>query len=344
MREPAFWHRPASWKSHLLRPLGALYGAVARRRLRREGLDAGIPVFCVGNYHVGGAGKTPTVLALAALLRDLGELPVVLSRGYGGKLRGPVKVDPARHLADDVGDEPLMMASTLPVVIARDRANGVALAKSQGASVILMDDGFQNPAIVKDAALIVIDARRGLGNGQVFPAGPLRAPLLPQLAMTDALIVIGEGNAAADVAAAVAAQGKPVLTARIKPDAGSLAALKGKRVLAFAGIGDPDRFFTTLRSNGIDVARQRAFADHHEFLQSEIDDLLAQARRDALIPVTTEKDLARLRGKNGMSAGTESFVPFVVTLAFDDVAALRRFLTDRLFKARGKAFRTERAF
>src|ERR1700709_765665 len=184
MREPGFWHGPSSWKSHLLRPLGTLYGAIAANRLKRRGLDAGIPVLCVGNYHVGGAGKTPTVLALAKLLRELGETPVVLSRGYGGKLRGPVRVDPLRHAASDVGDEPLMMASTLPVVVARKRADGVPLARSQGATVILMDDGFQNPAVAKDASLIVIDGNRGLGNGQVFPAGPLRAPLKPQLART----------------------------------------------------------------------------------------------------------------------------------------------------------------
>src|SRR5882757_9219779 len=172
MREPGFWHGPSSWKSHLLRPLGALYGAVAANRLRRRGLDAGIPVLCVGNYHVGGAGKTPTVLALAKLLRELGEMPVVLSRGYGGRLRGPIRADPDRHAAADIGDEPLMMARTVPVVVARDRIEGIALARSQGASVILMDDGFQNPAISKDASLIVIDGDRGLGNGLVFPAGP----------------------------------------------------------------------------------------------------------------------------------------------------------------------------
>src|SRR4051812_13626205 len=172
MREPGFWHGPASLNAHLLKPLAALYGAVAARRLQRRGLNAGIPVLCVGNYHVGGAGKTPTVLALAKLLRELGETPVVLSRGYGGKLRGPVRVDPVRHAAADVGDEPLMMASTLPVVVARKRAEGVPLAKSLGATVILMDDGFQNPSVTKDASLIVIDGHRGLGNGQVLPAGP----------------------------------------------------------------------------------------------------------------------------------------------------------------------------
>src|SRR5712664_2219376 len=196
MHEPAFWYRPSSWISRLLMPLGALYGAVAGRRLQRRGFDAGIPVLCVGNYHVGGAGKTPMVLALAKMLRDLGETPVVLSRGYGGRLRGPIKVDPERHVAADVGDEPLMMARTVPVVVARDRIGGVALARSQGASVILMDDGFQNPAIAKDASLIVIDGERGLGNACVFPAGPLRAPLPAQFERTDALIVIGDGSAA----------------------------------------------------------------------------------------------------------------------------------------------------
>ncbi len=339
MREPAFWHRPSSWKSHLLRPLGALYGAVAAKRLAREGLDAGIPVFCVGNYHVGGAGKTPTVKALANLLRDLGEWPVVLSRGYGGKLHGPVKIDPARHAASDVGDEPLMLADTLPVVIARDRAEGVALAKAQGASVILMDDGFQNPAIVKDASLIVIDSRRGLGNGYVFPAGPLRAPLWPQLARTDALIVVGDGDAANAVAAELAAQGKPVLSAHLKPDEASVAALRGKRVLAFAGIGDPARFFDTLRRSGIEVAGERAFADHHAFATSEIEGLIAEAKRDALTLVTTEKDLARLRIKGELPPSAQLIAPFAVTLAFDDATSLRKFVSERLFKARDKKFR-----
>src|SRR6267154_5478363 len=212
MREPGFWHGPSSLKSHLLKPLGALYGAIAAKRLQRDGLDAGIPVLCVGNYHVGGAGKTPTVLALAKILRELGETPVVLSRGYGGQLRGPIKVDLERHTAIDVGDEPLMLARTIPVVVARDRIEGVALARSQGASVILMDDGFQNPAITKDASLIVIDSDRGLSNGRVLPAGPLRAPLPPQLDRTDALVVVGDGAAADSVAAATAARGKPVLS------------------------------------------------------------------------------------------------------------------------------------
>ena len=166
------------------------------------------------------------------------------------------------------------------MVVARDRVDGVALAQSQGASVILMDDGFQNPAIAKDASLIVIDSDRGLGNGKVFPAGPLRAPLKPQLARTDALVVIGDGAAADDVAAEIAAQGKPVLRAHLKPDEASVAALRGKRVLAFAGIGDPARFFRSCAPAASRSSRQRAFADHHPFSKREIEgsDRRGQAR------------------------------------------------------------------
>ena len=339
MHEPAFWYRPSSWISRLLMPLGALYGLVAGQRLQRQGFDAGIPVLCVGNYHVGGAGKTPMVLALTKMLRDLGETPVVLSRGYGGRLRGPIKVDPERHAAADVGDEPLMLARTVSVVVARDRIGGVALARSQGASVILMDDGFQNPAIAKDASLIVIDSDRGLGNGRVFPAGPLRAPLPPQLERTDALIVVGDGAAAKTVAAAIAARGKPVLSAHLRADDASLALLRGKRVLAFAGIGDPIRFFRTLRANGIEVVRERAFADHHPFSKSEIETLITEAKRDALTLVTTEKDLARLRSGEGVPCWAKDIVPFAVTLEFDGAAQLRKFVSEQLFKAREKKYR-----
>jgi tetraacyldisaccharide 4'-kinase len=339
MREPAFWYRPPSWISRLLMPIGALYGLVAGQRLQRQGFDAGIPVLCVGNYHVGGAGKTPAVLALARVLRDLGETPVVLSRGYGGRLQGPIQVDPARHIADDVGDEPLMMAGSVAVVVARDRIAGVALARSQRASVILMDDGFQNPAITKDASLIVIDASRGLGNGCVFPAGPLRAPLRPQLDRTDALIVIGDGSAAREVAAAIAARDRPVLSAYLKPDDASVASLGGKRVLAFAGIGDPLRFFRTLGASGIEVAAKRAFADHHPYSKSEIEQLTAEAKRCALTLVTTEKDMARLRGGEGVPSWARDIVPFAVTLAFEDAAQLRKFVSGCLFKARDKRFR-----
>jgi tetraacyldisaccharide 4'-kinase len=201
-----------------------------------------------------------------------------------------------------------------------------------------MDDGFQNPALVKDATLIVIDGARGIGNGLVFPAGPLRAPLAAQLARTDALVVIGTGTAGQSVAAAVAAAGKLVLAAHLEPDTAAVARLRGKRVLAFAGIGDPARFFRTLQASGIEVAQQQAFADHHRFSVHEIAALITDAKREGLIVVTTEKDLVRLRDDAELSALAREIVPFPVTLQFEDAVGLRAFLADRLFKARQKGF------
>jgi tetraacyldisaccharide 4'-kinase len=334
MREPAFWNKPSSLFSRLLAPAGTLYGVVAARRMAQPGIQAGVPVICVGNYHVGGAGKTPTVIALADVLRSLGEMPVVLSRGYGGRLHGPVRVDPQKHMAADIGDEPLMMAQTIPVIVSRQRAEGIAPARALGASVILLDDGFQNPALVKDISLIVIDGARGLGNERVFPAGPLRAPLLPQLVRTDALLIVGDGTAADKVAASIDARGGLVLRARLIPDDAFVAMLRGRRVYAFAGIGDPARFFRGLRACGIDVAAERAFDDHHPFSQRDIAELQTIAERDDLTLVTTEKDLARLRNSESLGAFARAVVPFAVTLVFDDEPKLRSFLMERIGCAR----------
>lgn len=332
MREPAFWHRPRGLMSSLLAPVAAIYGAISGARMRRTGASAGIPVFCVGNYHVGGAGKTPTVLALADLLRSAGETPVVLSRGYGGQLPGPVEVDSARHTARDVGDEPLMIAAHVPVVIARDRIAGAQLAKTRGASVIVMDDGFQNPSLRKDTSIIVIDSERGLGNGCVFPAGPLRAPLDPQIERTDALIVVGDGSAANNVALRAQARGGLVLRARIVPDAASLAALRSRRVLAFAGIGDPERFFAMLRAKGVDVAATQAFPDHHPFTASDIARLASRANSQGLLLVTTEKDHARFRGM----ANLPLLATLGIGLEFERHDELLRFVSARIARARGK--------
>lgn len=330
MREPAFWHRPPSWMSRLLSPLGALYGALAARRMMREGAVAALPVVCVGNYHLGGAGKTPTVLALVNILREMGERPMVVSRGYGGTMTGPLAVDPARHAAAEVGDEPLMMAARVPVIVSRDRVAGAALAHAQGASVVLLDDGFQNPALAKDVTLIVIDAARGIGNACVFPAGPLRAPLAPQIARTDALVVIGEGHGADGVVAAMAARHRPVLRAHFKPDDAALSRLRGRRVLAFAGIGDPPRFFATLRAGGVEVAQTRAFADHHRFSPGEIAGLAADARADSLLLVTTEKDMARIRSDSRLATHADVIATLPVELIFDDTTSLRTLFAQRL--------------
>jgi tetraacyldisaccharide 4'-kinase len=229
-----------------------------------------------------------------------------------------------------------MMAADVPVVVSRDRVAGAALARSRGASVILMDDGFQNPALVKDASLIVIDGHRGLGNGQVIPAGPLRAPLAPQLARTDALVIVGDGVAADAVAAAVGGKGGVVLRAHLTPDQTSVDALRGKRVLAFAGIGDPPRFFATLRGSGIEVVAEHPFPDHHPYSAPDLDSLVEVARRENLVLLTTRKDLARI----GARSLPVQLLAFAVTLDFDDPAALRSFVRGRLEQARARKFRS----
>jgi tetraacyldisaccharide 4'-kinase len=189
MREPAFWWQPPSWMSRVLAPIALIYGTISGRRMLQRGHRATVPVICVGNYTLGGAGKTPTVIALLKLLRAAGETPVVLSRGYGGQLAGPMRVDLKKHVAADVGDEPLLLAQVAPVIVSADRVAGADAARSASASVIVMDDGFQNPSLQKDVSLIVIDAGRAIGNTHVFPAGPLRAPLAAQLTRTDVLLV-----------------------------------------------------------------------------------------------------------------------------------------------------------
>ena len=309
-----------------------------RRRLQRRGLHAGIPVLCVGNYHVGGAGKTPTVLALAKLLRELGETPVVLSRGYGGKLRGPVRVDPARHAASDVGDEPLMLAGATAGGGRRASAPTASpLARAQGASVILMDDGFQNPAIAKDASLIVIDGERGLGNGQVFPAGPLaRAAAAATRAHRCAHHCRrwrrGRRSSGRDRRAGQAGAARASEAGRRR----QVAALRGKRVLAFAGIGDPARFFSTLRASGIDVvaaARLRRSSSVFASRDRKPDRRSKARRVDA---GDDGKGSGAAAARRELPDWAQHIVPFAVTLEFDDAARLRKFVTDRLFKAREK--------
>ena len=327
MREPAFWRRPGSAAERLLAPLSALYGAIAAGRMAGSGYDAGIPVLCIGNLTLGGAGKTPTAIAAAKLLADAGGKPAVLSRGYGGRLHGPVWVDPAVHAAADVGDEPLLLAQAAPTVVARNRPAGAKAARDKGASVIVMDDGFQNPSLRKDASLLVVDASNGIGNGRVFPAGPLRAPLAAQLARAQALLVIGEGTAAQPVVAA--AGPLPLFHGRLVPDARTVSELAGRPVLAFAGIGSPEKFFATLRAAGAVVRATRAFSDHHRYGAVDAGELLGQARRDGLSLVTTEKDMVRLRGAGDLAALAEATRALPVQLVVTEAEAFRSFVLTR---------------
>jgi tetraacyldisaccharide 4'-kinase len=337
MRDPAFWWRDGSLAAAMLAPVSALYGAVAARRLARHGHRVGAPVVCIGNPTVGGAGKTPLALAVAHKLADAGERPVLVSRGYGGRLGGLLRVDPAQHRARDVGDEPLLLARAAPTIVARDRVVGAQAAVASGASVIVMDDGFQNPSLVKDFSVLVVDARRALGNGWTLPAGPLRAPIGPQLARADALVVVGTAAGADAVAASARARGIAVFRARLDPDADFIAALGGGRVLAFAGIGDPEKFFATLADAGIAVAATRAFADHHRFSRAQARALCEHADREGLVLVTTEKDAARLQGDDAVAELAAHSHALAVTLVFEEEAAFDRLLLERVAQARKRA-------
>jgi tetraacyldisaccharide 4'-kinase len=330
MREPAFWWRTAGRAAALLAAASAVYAAVAVRRMRRTGRRVGIPVLCVGNFTLGGAGKTPTALALAKLLAGAGERPFFLSRGYGGRLSGPLQVDPAEHRARDVGDEPLLLAELGPTIVAHDRIAGAEAALAAGASVIVMDDGFQNPTLYKDVSLVVVDARRGIGNRRVFPAGPLRAPLEQQLQQTTAILLIGEGELPADLSAETQSRNIPVFRAKIEADAAALAALSGFHVLAFAGIGDPEKFFVTLEAAGIAPLVRQAFPDHHRYTPSDAAVLLRRARQEGLTLLTTEKDFVRLAGDEKLAALVAATRSLPVKLVFEDEAALRDWLLPRL--------------
>jgi len=332
MREPAFWWRKPGLAAGLLAPLATLYGAVASARLAQRGARAAVPVVCIGNPTIGGAGKTPLVLALARLLQASGDTPFLLSRGYGGRLTGPLRVDAAWHHAADVGDEPLLLARVAPTVVARDRVAGAQAAAAAGASVIVMDDGFQNPSLQKNFSVLVVDARRGIGNGRVVPAGPLRAPLAAQLAQADALVMVGASDDG--VTAAARGHGLSVFQARLVPDAAVAAALAGARVLAFAGIGDPEKFFATLTSLGIAVAATVSFPDHHRYTPAQARMLCEQADREALILVTTEKDLARMQGdaEPARLAARARALPVTLTLA--DAEGFLRLLRKKLVGTR----------
>lgn len=296
MRAPEFWHagggKLAALAGGLLAPLGAAWDAGARlQRARARPYRPPVPVICVGNLVAGGSGKTPVVLALAPLLArdEAGSLDLhVVMRGYGGGLAGPLRVDPVRHDAAAVGDEPLLVAARLVCWIARDRAAGVRAAIAAGADAVILDDGFQNPSVAKDCSLIVIDADYGFGNRRVIPAGPLRESVAAGLARADAIVLLGEGPPPAEL-------GKtrlPVLRATLTPVDGKRFA--GARIVAFAGIGRPEKFFASLRSVGAELLIGHPFPDHHPFRAAEIVRLRREASGADARLVTTAKDWARL--------------------------------------------------
>lgn len=319
-RAPAFWWKKRHPLAVLLSPLSFLYGYVAGRRMRHAvGAFVDAPVICVGNYTVGGTGKTPLALALAETARSRGLTPGFVLRGFGSGAKEAVLVEPQNHGSADVGDEALMLAAHAPVAVSPHRVDAAQLLIAQGVDLIIMDDGLQSRKLEPDLAIAVLDGRRGFGNGLCLPAGPLRAPLSVQTEKTDVL-VINNGVKGAVVAGLPAAIDQVQARTRI---AESAAVLNGQKVLAFAGIGDPEKFFASVSAAGADIVVARALADHQNIGPDLARALIDEASAQKLALVTTAKDYARMTGSRDAAVGALRDTCFVLSIStvFDDPAA-----------------------
>ena len=322
--EPSWWYGGANdFRQRALAPLGRLYGWIAEWRYRRQHpYRSRLPVICVGNFTAGGTGKTPLSIFIAGLLIARGERPVFLTRGYGGRTSGPAWVDIAPGAAQLYGDEPLLLAGIAPTLVARDRRAGVIAIETRGRdpSVIVMDDGLQNATVAKDLSIALVDGKRGIGNGEVIPAGPLRAPLEFQIGLVDAIVVRDPPNTGNERGVhAVLRQGfpGPVLAAHVAA-AGDTAWIAGKPLVAFAGIANPQRFYKLLERLGGKLIARVSFPDHHAFGRADAQRLIALAKSGGAELVTTDKDFARIGGDAALSELAAHARTLSIEMTFED--------------------------
>lgn len=293
MKSPRFWYKDRSWQGVALSPLGWFYSWLTKQRLRLGNpYRASVPVICIGNINVGGTGKTPTTIALAERLKSLGFEPHIVSRGHGGSIVGPTSVSLEQHNADQVGDEPLLLAAFAPTWISKDRKAGVIAAERAGANVILLDDGFQNPAVSKDLSIVVIDATVGFGNGKAMPAGPLRENVSDGLARAQVVLTIGNNHDQTSFKHALPNHVKRIQAELVPLPTGM--SWSQMRVLAFAGIGNPTKFFSTVKKLGANIVRSVALDDHQPLSEPLMQRLETDAKKHVAQLVTTEKDAVRL--------------------------------------------------
>ncbi len=328
-KTPAFWYRAANSKTPLieriLTPVSWLYRlGYIYHQTTNSAQKADLPILCIGNINAGGTGKTPTALALKDLIttHKIADKPYYLLRGFGGGERGPLLVDPSNHTSWDTGDEALELAAQAPTIVSADRIEGTKLATEQGADLVIMDDGLQNPTIHKDVSLVVINGEMGFGNKKLFPAGPLREPLRKGLARADAFILIGEDKRSLS---SILPEGKPVFSANLAPDTKNAPDPK-QRYIAFAGLGYPQKFFNFLRDQaGLNLVECVKFSDHYPYADHDLERLKALAQEKNAQLITTQKDYMRLPKEQRADIAVMK-----VKLQWDDETGLAEFLQSRL--------------
>lgn len=323
---PKFWVEKKRTLSYMLWPISFLYTLLYKLRVVLSiPYTSSLPIICVGNASLGGAGKTPTVLALASFLKQNKITPVILSRGYGGSIKEPTLINPQHHHAAEVGDEPLLLARAAETWVSKNKKKGVKAIEARHAKqdnyCILMDDGFQNPSVYKDINILVIDGKKGFGNGSVFPAGPLREPLEWALNRAHAFVILGVLDKTLEPL--LTSQQKPVFQASIIPACSQN--ISGKRYIAFCGLAYPDKFFDTLKENKVHLLQEVSFADHHLFSHQELEALKKEAQKQHAYLITSEKDWVRLKREE-----RAHIIPFPITLKWRDEKILAKFLLKKL--------------